>query len=301
MRKILFSSRHKRIYGPHFACFTSRPDLLSPETEKARPIVLLNVIERNPDTLPASDTPLPTIVLIHGLFGQARNLGFAQRHLAATHRTLAIDLRNHGKSPHGPMTYQIMAEDVRETIRHFTTEPVILLGHSMGGKTAMTLALTHPEMVHSLIVGDIAPGAGGFANMDLSSGLEHVNFPARLDRKEADTLLRPLIPNDSVRQLMMQNLTLGETPGWSIGLHDIFQSLPAVMGWPDFPPDTHYEGPALFIKGELSPYIQPHNFPVMRQLFPHYTLETIEKAGHWIHADAPARFIELVDAFIKAH
>lgn len=261
--------------------------------------MLLNVIERGPET---PDAPhLPPIILLHGLFGRARNLGFVQRRLAATHRTFAMDLRNHGASPHGPMSYEAMADDVRETLAHYTSEPAIVLGHSMGGKTAMILALRHPEQVRALIVADIAPAEGGFTRMDVPPDLANLHFPAELDRKGAETLLRPLIPNEAVRQMMVQNMTLGENPGWAIGLPDIMHSLPAIMDWPTLPAGTVYNGPTLFLKGELSPYIQPHNFAGMRALFPHYTLETIGSAGHWVHADAPLRFAQLVEDFVSKH
>lgn len=260
--------------------------------------MLLNVIERGPDTQDANPD-LPPVVLLHGMFGRARNLGFVQRRLATTRRTLALDLRNHGESPHGPASYPAMADDVQETLAYYNASPAMLLGHSMGGKTAMMLALTHPELVHSLLVADIAPAEGGFTRMDIPAGLENLEFPATLDRAGADALLHPLIPNEAVRQLMIQNMRLGDNPGWEIGLKEIMDGLPAIMGWPDFPEGTAYNGPTLFIRGELSPYIQPKNYPVMRALFPHYTLETISGAGHWVHVDAPKRFAELVEDFAK--
>nr|WP_269109340.1 alpha/beta fold hydrolase [Acetobacter senegalensis] len=260
--------------------------------------VLLNVIERGPEN-PTEAPHLPPIALLHGMFGRARNLGFVQRRLATTRRTLALDLRNHGESPHGPVTYQAMADDVLETLQHHNALPAMILGHSMGGKTAMMLALTHPTQVHSLVVVDIAPAQGGFTRMDIPAGLENLEFPPTLDLAGANALLRPLIPNESVRQLMIQNMRLGDHPGWQIGLHDIMAGLPAIMGWPDLPENCVYNGPTLFIRGEISPYIQPRNYPIMRKLFPHHTLETISGAGHWVHADAPRRFAELVEEFSK--
>nr|WP_298795525.1 alpha/beta fold hydrolase [uncultured Acetobacter sp.] len=260
--------------------------------------MLLNVIERGPEASSEAKT-LPPVVLLHGLFGRARNLGFVQRRLATTRRTLALDLRNHGDSPHGPMSFQIMADDVRETLEHHNALPAMLLGHSMGGKTAMMLALRHPECVHSLLVVDIAPGTGGFNRMDVPTELETLDFPANLDRAGADALLRPLIPSEAIRQMMVQNIRLGENPGWSIGLTDILSALPTIMSWPELPPGTVYEGPTQFIRGEISAYIQPHNYPTMRRLFPHYTLETISGAGHWVHVDAPKRFADLAEAFAR--
>lgn len=220
--------------------------------------MLLNVIERGPD----APSTLPPVVLLHGLFGRARNLGFVQRKLATTRKTLAMDLRNHGNSPHGPMSYPAMAQDVLETMRHYGVEKALVLGHSMGGKTAMMLSLITPEAVQSLLVVDIAPGQGGFTRMDLPPGLDKLAFPPHLDLRSADELLRPLISNDAVRQLMVQNIRLGDNPGWAIGMHDILQGLPAMMGWPTLPASAQYSGPTLFIRGRNPPTSSP---PITRR------------------------------------
>ncbi|MFT9016658.1 MAG: alpha/beta fold hydrolase [Acetobacter sp.] len=260
--------------------------------------MLLNVIERGPET--PSTPHMPPVVLLHGVFGRARNLGFVQRRLATTRRTLAMDLRNHGASPHGPLTYPDMAQDVLETMLHHHAAPAVVLGHSMGGKTAMMLALTRPDMVRCLIVADIAPGQGGFSQLGLPAGLEDLDFPAHLDVQGANLLLAPLIADESVRQLMVQNMRLGDNPGWAIGLREIKAGLPNAMGWPTLPEDACYTGPTLFIRGENSRYIQPENHAAMRRLFPNHRLETIAGAGHWVHADAPQRFSELVESFLAA-
>jgi pimeloyl-ACP methyl ester carboxylesterase len=258
--------------------------------------VLLNVSERGPEH-PTPEKTLP-VVLLHGLFGRARNLGFVQRKLATTRRTLAMDLRNHGNSPHGPMSYPTMAQDVLDTMAHLHASPAIMLGHSMGGKTAMMAALTHPAAIRALIVVDIAPAQGGFDRLDLPDTLDRLQFPPYLDLHGANDLLRPYIASDAVRQLMAQNIRQGDNPGWAIGLPDILAAMPDIMGWPQLAPDLRYEGPTLFIRGENSPYISPDNYPAMRALFPNYRLESIRGAGHWVHADAPQRFTELVEEFL---
>ncbi|MBS0987928.1 alpha/beta fold hydrolase [Acetobacter okinawensis] len=258
--------------------------------------MLLNVSERGPEhPTPAGALP---VVLLHGLFGRARNLGFVQRRLAATRRTLAMDLRNHGSSPHGPMSYPDMAQDVLDTMVHNVACPAIVLGHSMGGKTAMMLALTQPAAVRALIVVDIAPAQGGFDRLDLPDNLDKLAFPPHLDLHGTNDLLRPYIANDAVRQLMAQNIRQGDNPGWAIGLKDILAAMPDLMSWPQLPPGLHYDGPTLFIRGEDSAYISPANYPVMKALFPNHRLESISGAGHWVHADAPRRFTELVEDFL---
>ncbi|MCP1242024.1 alpha/beta fold hydrolase [Acetobacter lambici] len=258
--------------------------------------MLLNVSERGPE----HPTPAPAlpVVLLHGLFGRARNLGFVQRKLATTRRTLAMDLRNHGDSPHGPMSYPAMAGDVLDTMEQNHANPAIVLGHSMGGKTAMTLALTHPNAVRALIVVDIAPAQGGFDRLDLPDNLDRLQFPPHLDLRTTNDLLRPYIASDAVRQLMAQNIRQGDNPGWAIGLKEILAAMPDIMGWPQLAPGLRYEGPTLFIRGETSPYISPDNYPTMQALFPNHRLESIRGAGHWVHADAPRRFTELVEEFL---
>lgn len=256
----------------------------------------LHVIERGPDSAAMAQPP---VVFLHGLFGRGRNFGFFQRRIAETRRTLALDLRNHGDSPHGPMDYPTMAADVLETLERHAALPAVLVGHSMGGKTAMMCALTRPEAVTRLLVADIAPGEGGFSqNAHLAAELAALHLPAYLDRAGADALLARVIPEANVRGLMMQNLELGDNPRWIIGLSEIAAAMPAIVGWPHIAEGVHYDGPVLFVAGQRSNYIQPANYPEMKRLFPHYTLKTIENAGHWVHADQPQAFYDTLTAFI---
>ncbi|POF62246.1 alpha/beta hydrolase [Novacetimonas maltaceti] len=260
--------------------------------------MLLNTIELGPEN---GDLSRPPVVFLHGLFGRGRNFGFFQRRMAATRRTLALDLRNHGKSPHGPMDYPTLAADVRETLSAHDALPATVVGHSMGGKAAMMLALSYPTDVHSLLVADIAPAQGGFAQSDqLARRMADLSLPDFLDRAGADALLAHDIAEKPVRDLMMMNLDLGEHPHWNIGIHEIARSMPAIVGWPALAAGIHYDGPTLFIAGGRSRYIQQANHPVMRQLFPHYQLDIIPDAGHWVHAQAPAEFLHLMQQFVEA-
>ena len=260
----------------------------------------LNVVSRGPDTDAASARNAPPIVLIHGLFGRARNLGYFQRRLAATRRTLAIDLRNHGDSPHGQMDYTSMSFDLLETLAEHDALPATLVGHSMGGKAAMTLALTRPEAVASLLVADIPPATTGHGSFAVGERMLKVDFPSYLNRAGADALLLEIEPNADIRNLMLQNLRLGPDPGWVIGLAEIVGSMTNIEGWPYIPEGHRYEGPTLFLAGENSPYIRPEDHSTMRRLFPRYTMEVIERAGHWLHVENPARFLELVQRFTAA-
>ena len=257
----------------------------------------LHVERRGPEQAEA-DTARPPVVLLHGLFGRARNLGFFQRRLAVKRRTLAIDLRNHGESPHGPMDYAILAADLAETLAAEDALPAILVGHSMGGKAAMTLALERPDAVHGLLVADIPPAATGHGSSQLGRRMLRLAFPDHLDRAGADALLADAIPDRDMRGLMLQNVRLGTRPGWQIGLAEIVAAMADIEGWPGFPAGSAYRGPTLFLAGERSPYIQPEHHAAMRRLFPAYRLETIEKAGHWLHAENPARFAAALEAFV---
>lgn len=260
----------------------------------------LNVVARGPETDSEAARRAPPVVLLHGLFGRARNLGYFQRRLSGARRVLAIDLRNHGDSPHGQMDYTSMAFDLLETLADHDAVPATLVGHSMGGKAAMTLALTRPEAVASLLVADIPPATTGHGSFALGERMLHVAFPSYLNRTGADALLAGIVADADVRNLMLQNLRLGQDPGWTIGLAEIVASMTNIEGWPYIPEGHRYDGPTLFLAGAHSPYIKPSDYPTMRRLFPRYTLEVIEEAGHWLHVENPARFLELVSRFIEA-
>ena len=260
----------------------------------------LNVVRRGPEGAGQVPDTRPPIVLLHGLFGRARNLGFFQRRLAAHRRTLAIDLRNHGDSPHGQMDYLSMSFDLMETLAEEDALPATLVGHSMGGKAAMTLALNRPEAVHSLLVADIPPAVTGHGSSQLGRQMLRTQFPPYLNRSGADALLTPAIPNADIRNLMLQNIRLGENPGWQIGLEEIVASMINIEGWPYIPEGHAYGGPTLFLAGERSPYIRPEHHAVMRRLFPAHRLEMIEEAGHWLHVENPTRFAALLEEFTEA-
>lgn len=245
----------------------------------------------------------PPLVLLHGLFGQAANFGTVQRRLAEGlgRRVIALDLRNHGGSPHAPtMDYPAMAEDVLETLRLMDALPAVLVGHSMGGKVAMAVALEAPAAVSRLLVADIAPvtydhesGHAGFlaamAALDLHPGLT---------RADADTALSAAVPDPATRGFLLQNLRLGAAPGWRVNLPALAASLHNLVGWPDME-DARYAGPTLFLSGARSHYILPEHRPAIRALFPAARFVTLKDAGHWIHADDPDGFISVVTAFAR--
>jgi pimeloyl-ACP methyl ester carboxylesterase len=251
--------------------------------------VILHVVERG------AGMPL---VLLHGLFGRATNFGTVQRRLSEKFRVLAIDLRNHGASPHDAvMDFPAMAADVLDTLRERAALPCALVGHSMGGKVAMTLALRMPDAAARLVVVDIAPVPYAHANRAYVDAMAAIPLHAGLTRAAADAALADAVPDTAVRGFLLQNLQFGAAPAWRLGLDEIAAAMPNIEGWPDldFPP---YSGPTLFIAGEHSDYVRPEYRPAIREMFPAARFVTLKGAGHWVHADNPSGFVGVLEAFL---
>ncbi len=237
------------------------------------------------------------IVLLHGLFGAARNFGTVQRALSPLFHVIAMDARNHGASPHvAGMRYQTLAADVLETLDALGVERAAVIGHSMGGKTAMTIAVMAPERVARLLVADIAPVPYQHENAAVADAMRAIPLRAGLTRAEAEAALTDAVPIPSVRTFLIQNLQFGPQPHWRIGLDEIATAIPDLEGW-ETPAGT-YSGPTLFVSGAHSDYVQPEHRPVIRALFPTARFVSVKNAGHWLHADNPAGFLSVVEAFL---
>ena len=243
----------------------------------------------------------PPLVLLHGLFGSARNWGAVQRALAADYRVVALDLRNHGASSHAPgMAYAAQAEDVAETLAALGIESAVVLGHSMGGKVAMMLALTRPELVERLIVADIAPLPYPPALRATVGAMQAVPLHPGLTRQEADKALRAAVPEAPIRSFLLQNLRFEATPpAWRIGLIEIAAAMPEIEDFAP-PPGARFEGPALAMAGALSPYIRTEDHAAFRALFPRISFASIARAGHWLHAENPEGFLAELRDFLSA-
>jgi pimeloyl-ACP methyl ester carboxylesterase len=242
----------------------------------------------------------PTLVLLHGLFGAGRNFGAVQRILSEQFRVLALDLRNHGDSPHDSrMDYGAMAADVLETLRARNALPCALVGHSMGGKAAMRTALQEPAAIARLVVSDIAPVAYPPAFRAYADAMLALALRPGLTRAAADEALAGAIPEPGVRGFLLQNLRPGAQPGWRIGLREIADALPEIEGW-SAPPGAVYPGPALFVSGSRSDYIRIEHRPAIRALFPAARFVAVKDAGHWVHADNPAGFAAVVQSFLTS-
>lgn len=241
-----------------------------------------------------------SVVLLHGLFGQARNFGQIQRALAQRWRAIALDLRNHGTSPHAPdMRYATQAGDVLETLEALQALPAVLVGHSMGGKVAMRAALMRPEAVARLLVCDIAPVVYPPRNHAAVAALAAIPLHEGLTRAAADAALAEAVPEPAVRAFLLQNLRFGAPPRWRIGLAEIAAALADIEGW-DAPAGATYPGRTLFVAGASSTYIAAEHRPVIRALFPQARFVTVKHAGHWVHADNPAGFLAVLEAFLSA-
>ncbi|WPB83061.1 alpha/beta fold hydrolase [Sediminicoccus rosea] len=237
------------------------------------------------------------VVLLHGLFGAGRNWGGIQKRLAQRHRVLAPDLRNHGESGHATrMDYPAMAEDVAELIARRSLGSTTVLGHSMGGKVAMALALTQPGLVSRLVVADIAPVRYPPALRGYVAAMRALPLTPGLTRREADAALETAIPESGIRAFLLQSLEFGgDTPAWKLGLAEIAAAMPEIE---DFPVGGRHEGPVLVLAGERSSYIQPEHRAIFRRLFPAARFAQVEKAGHWVHADNPHAFLALTEPFL---
>jgi pimeloyl-ACP methyl ester carboxylesterase len=240
----------------------------------------------------------PPVVLLHGLFGAARNFGAVQRALGTRFRVIALDMRNHGTSPHGAdMRYPTQAADVLETLDALNALPAAVIGHSMGGKAAMAVALTHPSAVGRLLVSDIAPVAYEHGNTAIAEALQAIPLSVAMTRARADATLATSIDDPSLRAFLLQNLQFGNAPAWRIGLEEIAASIPDLEGWTQV--SSQYTGATLFVAGARSNYITADARPVIRSLFPAARFVTIKNAGHWVHADNPEGFLSIVEAFLE--
>lgn len=240
-------------------------------------------------------TPL---VIVHGLFGSARNWMAISKRLAASRPVVAVDLRNHGDSArdasHG---YGEMASDLAGVVADLGGVADIL-GHSMGGKAAMVLALTRAEAVRRLVVADIAPVAYGHTQMGYVEAMRGLDLSGVTRRSEADRRLAETVPDRGVRAFLLQSLAFGEEePSWKLNLEVLGAEMPRIMGFPQI--EGRFEGPALFLRGGASDYVQDAHEGAIRDLFPRAEIATLEGAGHWLHAEQPEEFATAVDAFLS--
>ena len=251
----------------------------------------------------------PDVVFLHGLFGRGKNwAGIARSLVDREHTSVLLDLPNHGRS-HWTETvdYVRMADEVAEELRlrMGSAASITLVGHSMGGKVAMLLALQHPELVRRLVVVDIAPDISDQVrtSVPLVKAMRALDLGSVGSRGEAERLLAADVDDPAVRQFLLQNLKRTRTADnrdgwqWEFNLDLLGDHLDDVAAWPDVR-DVGYAGPVLWVGGSESLYIRPEHEARMRELFPQLRLVWIERAGHWVHADAPAELTAELATFL---
>lgn len=241
----------------------------------------------------------PTLLIVHGLFGSARNWGVIARNLATRRDVVAVDMRNHGSSPRAAtQSYADMASDLAEVI-DVLGAPVDVLGHSMGGKTAMQLALTHGALIRRLVVADIAPVAYNHDQSRHIEAMRGLDLTGLTSRMEADRRLSETVPEPSLRAFFLQSLDLKATPpAWRLNLDVLEAEMPKIVGWPGTP--GVFDHPTLFLTGSESHYVKPEYREAIRAQFPAARFAKLIGAGHWLHADRPREFEETVRAFLDA-
>ncbi len=245
----------------------------------------------------------PPVLILHGLFGSLSNWGSISKQLAADFSVIGVDLRNHGGSGHSDeMDFPSMANDVLQLMDELGLESCSIVGHSMGGKVAMELALSQPQRLDRLAVVDIAPvnyQGGGDSHLEIIAAMEELPLQSIQSRADADTQLAKRIGDNAVRQFILTNLARNDDGGyrWRLNLaaikhhYDKLRQEPSTSG--------PFNGPVLFIKGEMSNYVQPAHQATIEKLFPAAKIETVTGAGHWVHAEKPQVLLQLLLDFLK--
>ena len=238
------------------------------------------------------------VIILHGLFGNLDNWQTFAKQLAEHFLVYIVDQRNHGRSPHtDEMNYQAAAEDLRNFMEDQWIYRAHLIGHSMGGKTAMQFAFDYPDMLDRLVVVDITPRVNPDRQGDLIEAMLALDPSQLTSRKEAEEQLIDKIPDFGVRAFLLKNLTRNKTGGyrWKMNLPVLHQALPNILAAVEGEPFT---GPTLFVRGGQSDYIANQDWPEISRLFPEASLATIPDAGHWVHADAPQSLLEHIIPFL---
>lgn len=236
-------------------------------------------------------------LILHGLFGYSDNWQSHAKKLAEYYRVILIDQRNHGHSDWSDEhTYDAMADDLWELVEDLQLSKIILMGHSMGGKTVMNFAQKHEEVIDKLIVVDMGTKSYPMHHNQILEGLYAIDLKPGLTRGEAETQLMQHIDSVGVRQFLLKNLYWKEKGqlAWRMNLEVLHREMPRILGsLPEGEVMTH----TLFIRGALSNYILEEDFDDIENQFPDSTIQTIDNAGHWVHAEQPEAFIQTVLEF----
>lgn len=254
------------------------------------------------------------IIIAHGLYGASDNWATIARALSEKHRVIAVDLRNHGKSPHYPEhNYVLMAADLKELLVNLKITRASFIGHSMGGKVAMQFALTYPSMIIKLAVLDIAPKAyTTFKNYGVTtnnhtailSAMLAVDFSELKSRREIENHIRTQIEDEAISNFLLKNIARKNDGGyeWKLNVKALSDNLNEILDGFSFNQLLNikpFNGPTLFLRGENSNYFQDEDLHVARKLFPNAELSTIPNAGHWLHAEQPKLVLNSLAYFLE--
>jgi len=241
------------------------------------------------------------LIILHGLFGMGDNWASLARKFGEHFLTFTPDLRNHGRSDHLPeMDYNSMAGDVRALMENQWIHESYIMGHSMGGKVAMKLALEYPDKVKKLVVVDIAPKTYQAGHDEIFEAMRSLNLGSAEDRKSLEASLHTRIPDFGIVQFILKNIVFDkrlEKYQWRMNLDAIYENYDNILKGIDA--STTFDGPALFISGSNSRYIKQNDHDLIKKIFPAARIEVVEGAGHWVHADKPTELFDLVTQFLS--
>jgi esterase len=239
------------------------------------------------------------LIILHGLFGLSDNWVTIGKKLSENYGVILVDLRNHGHSPHSALfTYQAMSDDLLELYEELNISDATIIGHSMGGKVAMQFTLENPAKVEKLVVVDIAPKSNSIKHFGIIQVMQQVDFNKLKTRTEVEQYLEQTVKQAQIRQLLQKNLHWVDKThlGWKLSVVDINNNIEEVFK--GISGDIPFTKPTLFIKGALSDYIKDEDLGQIKLLFPGFILNTIENAGHWVHADNPVAFLKVLNSFL---
>jgi len=243
------------------------------------------------------DTKRPPVLIVHGLFGSGRNWSVIARRLADERRVLTVDMRNHGKSAWADHhSYPDLADDLSTVIDQIGGA-ADLIGHSMGGKAAMVLALNHPTKVRKLLVADIAPVTYAHSQNSMIDAMRSIDLSNIDTRKDADRQLAGLVDDPSVRAFLLQSLDV-KGKAWRLNLDVLEAEMDKIIVFPE--QSGRYEGAVLFLSGANSDYVLPEHREIIKTLFPNARQAKLPGAGHWLHAEKPREFEAAARAFLNA-
>jgi esterase len=243
------------------------------------------------------------VVILHGLLGLSDNWVTFGRQLASDFEVFIPDLRNHGQSPHDPVfNFPVLVEDLHELIEDQGLKKVNLIGHSLGGKTAMFFALEYPDLLDKLVVVDIAlrKYSPNLEHQMLIDAMMEVDFSSVHSRSDVDRQFEQNVHSLKLRQFLLKNIYWKdkETLGWRVNLPVLKESLPRMLE--GITTDKKFLNPVLLVRGGLSDYVTDADLPAMVKQFPRTSVKTLANASHWVHADAPGEFYSLVHEFLIA-